>query len=277
MRRIAVLLSVIGLFAAAPAAAGAGRDSAHRPHTSVRAHQHDGLRPSRLEAQVARADGRLRVRAMVGLVNLQPRPRTVHLRIGRCTGGTTGTPGCPTARRIALRIRPRTAATFVRATTLRQPPPRTDRIELSLTTSARAQPPYGVSRHLGALLLRGTAWRGPLGGQRFGAALTAVEGVEPVRLVLDGAGVTPDVLRPQVLWQARAGDRASRLATRLSPCDLTGRCRELTAAKAVAAGPRATTFARRPTLRRGQARAYALRVTAPRGGVVLRARLPWPG
>ena len=274
-RWIAGALALAAL--AVPPAAPAADDpipSSKRPHSRAATYVRDGIVVRRLLFQGRRVGAHIVGTMGAAVENRSQTARTVHLRIGRCTRGRLSRPVCPSARVVALRIPAGRRVSAIRHVRLRQPPPREDAIELSVTRPG-ARAPYGhVSNH-GSLLLRGRAWRSGRSVWYGLQAARAVAGEEVLRAVVDVPATARTRIRPVIAWEGTATAAAPWLtAARLCAfpvgCDLTPETRRWS----TAATPGRVAFQERPSFT-GESAVVRVTVQSP-GGRLLTVDLPRP-
>lgn len=261
----------LALPCASPAKTDEVLPSAKRPHSRAAVYVHRDVVVRRMLFTGRRVAGRIHGTIGFAVENRSRTDRAVVLRAGRCTRGRLGYPTCPSAHRIRILVRAGGRRSVFRRVVLRQPPPRQDTIELSVTASDRARPPYGSSRHLGNLLLRGRAWREIVPTWfRYDAARRPA-GPEIVRARLDVPALSRSAIRPTLAWQARGiGD----LTTTLLACPRHDPCIGPLATRTWT-GPATAGLQERPVVRAAGAKGVLMDV-AHGDDSLLQIVLPWP-
>lgn len=271
-RNLAALTLTCGIAIVLPGAVAAQVEqnlpSAKRPHSRAAVYVHRDVVVRRMLFRGRRTGQRIVGTVGFAVENRSETDRTVELRVGRCTGGQLSYPTCPSAHRFLVRVPANGRRSAFRQVVLRQPPPREDTIELSVTFPG-ARPPYGTSSHLGNLLLRGRAWRHSASPWYRYDTPRRTTGPEILRGRVDVPGLSSASARPVMSWAASG---SGALTSTLQACQRIDPCLGSLVTRTWSTN---ATFQRRVVVRaRG---AEGLRLDVTHGDErVLQVVLPWP-
>lgn len=271
---VAALAVACGSAIALPGAVAATTEqnlpSAVRPHSRAAVYVHRDVVVRKMRFQGHRQDRWIFGGVNFAVENRSDTDRTVELRVGRCTGGQLSYPTCPSAYVFPVRVPAHGRRLVWHSVRLRQPPPRQDTIELSVTFPG-ARAPFGTSRHLGNVLLRGRAWRQGSSEPYGYRTPRRTTGPEILRGRVDVPALSSTSVRPLIAWQAGG---SAELTTTLQACQRVSlAC--VTPLATRTWDTSAAAFQRRVIVRaRGP---EALRLDVTNGDeTVMQVQLPWP-
>jgi hypothetical protein len=280
VRRPALALTLAAAVLGATTAASAApappvRPPDQRPHTIAATYDRDGVVVRRFDLRITRRTGVLHA-TVTATAQASGATRRVALVVGRCAGGSLGFPTCPPSLIVPVTLRAGAGPIAVsRSVTLRQPPPGSDYVQAALVTPGSAHDArFAAKQEYARVLLRGTAWRGPLAGQAFGVRTRATAALDVRHVTLNLSAVSPAAARPVWTWTGTAPAPFSA-ATTLSPCGSDSGCTSHVYADTFGAGS-VTAFARPGAHRPAGATAFSLTVASGPQDQAATVRLPWP-